>query len=181
MKREVQPFGNAVVQLRLISETDLDMTMSWRNRDDARIWFKNTQSITPDQHRAWYSQYSAKDDDFLFVVEAYGQPVGQASVYCIDWVDGVAEVGRFLVAPEAAGRGYAGLACAELLRFCADALQLKSVFLEVKENNEKAIKIYVRNGFREEARAGGIIRMTRSMNKDLVRSAYAGDASIAGR
>jgi diamine N-acetyltransferase len=154
--------------------------MRWRNRDDARIWFKNSQIITPDQHRAWFSQYSAKDDDFLFVIESQGRPVGQASVYDINRVGGSAEVGRFLVAPEASGRGYAGLACSELLRFCANTLELRSVFLEVKENNEKAIKIYARNGFREEARAGGMIRMSRPLDEGLARSAYAGTASVSG-
>jgi diamine N-acetyltransferase len=181
MKRVIQPFGNAIVQLRLISETDLDVTMSWRNRDDVRVWFKDSRIITLDQHQAWFSRYSAKDDDFLFVVEALGRPVGQASVYGINWVDGEAEVGRFLVAPEASGRGYIGLACAELLRFCGDTLNLGSVFLEVKENNERAIKIYVRNGFREHARAEGMVRMSRSLNQDLTRSAYAGDASVDNR
>jgi diamine N-acetyltransferase len=160
MKRTVKPFGNTVVQLRLIAEGDLDTTLGWRNRDDARIWFKNSQTITPDQHRAWFSQYTAWDDDFLFVIENEGVPVGQASVYGIDWEGGVAEVGRFLVAPEACGRGYIGIACGELLRFCADSLKLKSVFLQVKENNQRAIRIYARNGFLEESRAGGLLRMS---------------------
>jgi len=176
MKRPVQPFGNEVVRLRLLAEADLGMTMSWRNRDDVRTWFKNSQIITTDQHQAWFAQYSARDDDFLFVVEAQGRPVGQASVYGIDWRAGTAEVGRFLAAPEGTGRGYIGLACAELLRFCADTLHLKSVFLEVKEDNARAIGIYARNGFREEARAGGMIRMSRSLDEDTRRSAHAGDA-----
>jgi len=157
------------------------MTLAWRNRDDARIWFKNSEIITHDRHRAWFSQYSTKDDELFFVVEARGQAVGQASVSRINCVDGIAEVGRFLVAPEASGLGYIGHACAELLRFCKDALNLKSVFLEVKEDNEKAIEIYVRNGFREEARAQGMIRMSRSLNNDLARGAYTGDASVAER
>jgi len=181
MKRPVQPFGNEVVQLRLIAEADLGMTLGWRNGDDVRTWFKNSQIITTDQHRAWFAQYSARDDDFLFVVEARGRPVGQASVYGIDRQAGAAEVGRFLVAPEATGRGYIGLACAELLRFCADVLNLKSVFLEVKENNQRAIRIYARSGFREEARADGMIRMSCPLNRELSRSAYAGDASAFGR
>src|SRR5208283_4833067 len=157
MKRAIQPFGNAIVQLRLITEADLDTTMAWRNRDDVRVWFKHSQAITPDQHRAWFGHYSARDDDFLFVVEVGGRPVGQVSVYCINWVDGIAEVGRFLVAPEAKRRGYSGLAWAELLRFCSDTLHLKSVFLDVKENNESAIRIYERSGFCEQARAEGMI------------------------
>ena len=99
-----------------------------------------------------------------------GRPVGQASVYRVNWEERTAEVGRFLVAPEAAGQGYIGLACAELLRFCADTLSLKFVFLVVKENNEKAIRLYARNGFREEEsreeeRAQGMVRMSHCLNQ----------------
>ena len=181
MKRTIQPFGNTDVRLRLITEADLDMTMGWRNRDDARIWFKNSQIINEEQHRTWYSRYSTRDDDFVFVVEAQGHPVGQASVYEINWADGSAEVGRFVVAPDSGGRGYIGLACTELLRFCAETLNLKHLFLEVKENNCRAIKLYLRHGFREEARAEGMIRMVRSLNQDLAGSIYAGDASFSDR
>jgi diamine N-acetyltransferase len=181
MKQSIQAFGNTAVQLRLIAEADLDMTMSWRNRDDVRVWFKDSQLITGEQHRAWYSRYSTRDDDFVFVVEAQGRPVGQASVYGINWEDGSAEIGRFVVAPEARGRGYIGLACAELLWFCGETLNLKHLFLEVKENNERAIKIYVRNGFHELSRAEGMIRMGHSLNQHLTRSAYAGDAPVASR
>jgi diamine N-acetyltransferase len=181
MKPPIQPFGNVGVRLRLITPADLDMTMSWRNRDDVRIWFKNSEPITAEQHRTWYSQYSIRDDDFVFVVEAQGWPVGQASVYRIQWAEGSAEIGRFVVAPEASGRGFIGLACTELLRFCGETLNLKYLFLEVKENNDRAIKIYARNGFREEARAGGLIRMVRSLDQDLAGNIYAGDASISNR
>ena len=181
MKPIFHPFGNVLVQLRLMTEADLETTIAWRNRDDARIWFKNSQIITMDQHRAWFAQYALKHDDFLFVVENRNQPVGQASVYGIDWEKGIAEVGRFLVAPEAGGRGFIGLACSELLQFCQRTLNLRSVFLEVKENNERAIRIYERNGFQEEARTEGMVRMSRSLNRGLARSAYAGETAITGR
>jgi len=181
MKRAIQPFENGVVRLRLITEADLEMTLGWRNRDDVRIWFKNSQIIAWDQHLAWYSSYSNRDDDFVFIVEAQGQPVGQASVYGIDWAGAVAEVGRFVAAPEARGRGYIGLACAGLLRCCAEALNLKSVYLEVKEDNDRAIRIYARNGFCEEAKAGGMIRMSCALNQPLSGGTYASDVSVAGR
>jgi diamine N-acetyltransferase len=145
----------------------LDLTISWRNREDVRGWFKNSQIITIDQHRAWFAQYSGRDDDFVFIVEALGQPVGQASVYGIDWEKGSAEVGRFIAAPAASGRGYLGFACAELLHFCRKSLELNFVFLEVKEDNERAIRLYARNGFREEGRAHGLIRMALSLDLDV--------------
>ena len=178
MKPSIQAFGNAHVRLRLISETDLEMTRDWRNRDDVRVWFKNSNPITAEQHRSWYSQYAVRDDDFVFVVEAEGRPVGQASVYGIDRAEGSAEIGRFVAAPEARGRGYIGFACGELLRFSGEELNLKHLFLEVKENNERAIKIYVRHGFQEQARAEGMIRMVRLLSQDSVGSAWTGDALV---
>lgn len=176
MKRIVQPFGNQTVRLRLLAESDLDMTMAWRNRDDVRVWFKQSQPIAPARHRAWFAEYLARDDDFVFVVEAGGLPVGQVSVYRIQCPEGQAEVGRFVAAPGSSGRGYMTLACAELLRFCAEILKLTSVYLEVKENNERAIRMYVRHGFREEDRAEGLIRMSRSLHREQAGSLYAAEA-----
>ena len=163
MKRHVAPFGNGVVRLRLLEEKDLETTLSWRNRDEARVWFKTSSLISLEQHRAWYQSYRNKDDDFLFIIEAENKPVGQASVYGIDWNFLCAEVGRFLVAPGAGGKGYISQACGQLVQFCAETLGITYLFLEVLENNERAIRIYQRHGFIEEQRYAGLIRMSQRM------------------
>ncbi|MGO9094519.1 MAG: GNAT family N-acetyltransferase [Bryobacteraceae bacterium] len=163
MKPALQAFGSGGVKLRPLSEADLDLTLSWRNRDDVRFWFKTPDRIDPGRHRAWFAQYALRDDDFVFVVEFDGAPVGQASVYGINRAERTAEVGRFVAAPEARGSGLMDLACAELVRFCADTLQLASVYLEVKEDNARAIALYLRQGFAEEGRREGIVRMRRSL------------------
>lgn len=164
MKPSVAPFGNDAIRLRLIEERDLAMTLSWRNRDEARIWFKSSAIISADQHRSWFAAYAEKDDDLLFIVEAGGFPVGQASVYRIDRQKGGAEVGRFLAAPEQRGKTYMGQACGELIGFCADTLGLGYLFLEVLEGNERAMRLYRRNGFVEENRCDGLIRMVRLLS-----------------
>lgn len=163
MKRTVDPFGNEVVSLRLVEEKDLQTTLAWRNRDEARIWFKTSSQITFEQHQAWFYRYFDKDDDFLFVVESNGQIVGQASVYDIRWDEGSAEIGRFLVAPESAGKGYIGKACEALVVFCAETFNLQYLFLEVLEANERALRLYQRNGFAEERRYDNLIRMGRTL------------------
>ncbi|MEE1888740.1 GNAT family N-acetyltransferase [Pseudomonas carassii] len=164
MKRQVSPFGDGVVELRLLEERDLHTTLSWRNRDEARVWFKTSAPLTMDQHAGWFSKYQQKNDDFLFVVESGGMPVGQASVYAIDWEKRSAEVGRFLVAPEGSGKGFIGRACAELVTFSRDVLGLGYIFLEVLESNERAIRLYLQNGFSEEGRSDGLIRMGQSLS-----------------
>ena len=166
MKRVFSPFGGRTVRLRLIEEHDLETTLAWRNRDDARVWFKHSDVIAPEQHRAWFQSYSKKDDDFLFVVEVENKPVGQASVYDIDREKRCAEVGRFLVAPDEGGKGYISEACGELVRFCTDRLGLHYIFLEVFETNERAVRLYERNGFTEECKSDGLIRMGLSLNPE---------------
>jgi diamine N-acetyltransferase len=166
MKRDLIPFGDDIVRLRLIEERDLGTTLSWRNRDDARIWFKTTDPIPPESHKAWFQRYRDKDDDFLFIVEAQdliARPVGQVSVYGIDWGARRAEVGRFLVAPGEGGKGYMTRACQVLIDYCGGPLGLDYVFLEVFERNERARRLYETIGFSEEDRYDALIRMGRSI------------------
>lgn len=160
MKRSLRSFGNDALRLRLIEESDLHETLSWRNRDEARVWFKTSTPLTYEQHSNWFRQrYQQNDNDFLFVVEAEGKLVGQASVYDIDRQTRCAEVGRFLAAPEGAGKGYISRACAQLLLVCWNELNLDYVFLEVIESNDRAIGLYSKHGFSEEQRYDGLIRM----------------------
>jgi diamine N-acetyltransferase len=161
MKRDLVPFGDDRVRLRLLDRRDLEATLAWRNRDEARVWFKSSGQIAPADHEAWFERYRLRDDDFVFIVEADGRPVGQASVYGIDWAARAGEVGRFLVAPGEAGKGYLGRACRELVRFCHGALGLTYLYLEVLPGNDRAIHLYTRAGFVEEGRTGGLIRMGR--------------------
>lgn len=159
MKRSLGQFDAGTIRLRLIEETDLPFTLAWRNRDDTRIWFKNSEPITPEQHQTWFHRYLGKEDDFVFVVEADGQRVGQAAIYGIDWSSGKAEVGRFVSAPDHRGRGYIRQACNLLTLISWNQLGLHYLFLEVLESNEVAKRIYAANGFKEESRAEGLIKM----------------------
>ena len=159
MKRRIAPFGDGTIVLRLVERRDLETILEWRNRDDARVWFKTSDRLTLERHLAWYEGYLRRDDDFFFLVEADGRPVGQCGIYDIDGDAGRAEIGRFLVAPEMAGKGYITRSCAQLVRFGGEILNLPYLFLEVMEENTKAIRIYTRTGFVEEGRAGGIVRM----------------------
>jgi diamine N-acetyltransferase len=159
MKNTIASFGDGVVVLRLIEENDLKTILDWRNRDDARIWFKSSESISYASHRAWFDRYLQKDDDYFFLVEKDKRPVAQCSIYNIDRGKGFAEIGRFLVAPDQTGNGYVTRCCAELVRFGINDLNMSYLFLEVLEQNAKAMRIYTRCGFIEESRSGGMVRM----------------------
>lgn len=173
MKADIQPFGNELVRLRLLGEADLPITLAWRNRDSARRWFKTHDLLNAQQHMEWYRRYLSKGDDFVFIVEVDGKPVGQVAVYGVDCEQSFAEVGRFLVAPESEGNGYMTHACRELVHFSARELGLQYVFLEVFENNSRAISLYERLGFSSETSVGGILRMGMRIAAEAVGAAHA--------
>lgn len=159
MKQFIHPFGNGNISLRLLTESDLGHILAWRNRDDAKVWFKDSRVISMEQHKRWFEKYIEKENDFHFIIEVNKTAVGQASVYHICREKREAEIGRFLVAPDHEGKGYIKQACSELIKLCRDDLKLSYIFLEVIENNEKAAALYKKNGFSEEKRYDGLIRM----------------------
>ena len=158
MKR-ISAFEAGGVRLRPLASEDLEATLAWRNRDDARKWFKTADRIGLEQHSGWFERYQRKDDDLVFIVEANGVAVGQVAVYDIDFKAATAEVGRFLVAPEAAGKGYLFAACRALVDYCHAKLALRKIYLEVFEDNQRAIRIYDAIGFVGISRKDGLLYM----------------------
>lgn len=159
MKARIAPFAAQGVCLRLLRSEDLPATLAWRNRDDARIWFKTPSIITPEQHQAWFRAYEGKDDDYVFIIETKQIPVGQASVYNIKPATQSAEIGRFLAAPEHRGQGYVDTACAALIALCKTQLSLSHIYLEVLPQNQRAIRLYQHYGFAVTDRQEHLLRM----------------------
>jgi len=150
-KRIIPPIEHTSVRLRLLEEADLPLTLRWRNQDHIRRWFFFSDVISPEQHAAWFAKYAGRDDDYVFVIEeiaAQYRPVGQVSIYHIDWAAGAAEFGRLMIGEAAAaGKGLARAATEAALLVAFDVLELQSVYLEVVPDNHRAISIYQTAGF----------------------------------
>jgi len=164
-KRAIPPLVGHRVRLRLLEEPDLPHTLAWRNRDHIRRWFVYSKVIEPEQHRQWFEAYRDRDDDFAFIIEEtqdLRKPIGQVSLYRIDWDQRRAEYGRLMIGEaDAAGRGLAYEATEILLRFATTTLGLREIELEVFADNAAAIRIYTACGFRVRERSGALLHMVR--------------------
>jgi RimJ/RimL family protein N-acetyltransferase len=151
-KRGVSPIVGHGVRLRLLEADDLERTRTWRNIDDNRCWFIQSDPVGRETHQSWFESYQVRDDDFVFIVEDLEgscEAIGQASLYHIDWERGSAEFGRLLIGELAArGRGLGFEATRTLLHFGFEVWRLRRIHLEVFAHNSKAIAIYTRCGFR---------------------------------
>ena len=163
-KPELPPFEGDRIILRLLEKTDLPLTLSWRNQDDIRKWFLNTDVILKENHVAWFERYRQLDHDLVFIILAKDLdniPVGQISLYDIDWSAKTAEFGRLMIGePLAKGKGYAKDATRYLLECGIHSLGLKKISLEVKDDNEIAVAIYRTVGFTEISRKNGLVVMS---------------------
>ncbi len=144
------------------------MTLAWRNLDHIRQWFFHSDVITPEQHRAWWECYKDRDDDFVFVIEeteTLKRPVGQVSLYNIDWALGRAQFGRLMIGDaDARGKGLARLATARLVDEALGPWGLSEVYLEVLAANGSALAVYAACGFSETGRQGDNVMMSCIVN-----------------
>jgi diamine N-acetyltransferase len=164
-KRIIDPLVRGPIRLRLLEEADLAQTLAWRNQDHIRKWFFYSEVILPEQHRAWFNDYSQREDDFVFVIEqdtlqGYW-PVGQISLYHINWETKRGEYGRVMIGEaDAAGKGLAREATQAVLSIGFEILGLKEIFLEVISTNVRAIRLYKSVGFQTTEICNNTLGMT---------------------
>lgn len=162
-KRIIAPVEEGRIRLRLIEEADLGMTRKWRNQDQIRKWFIHPDVISTEQHLEWFRKYLQRDNDYLFIIEenrVLKRPVGQISIYNIDWSKKIGEFGRLLIGElKVHGTGLAKDATRLLISYSFEELGLEEIELDVFGTNKPAIAIYQACGFREISDLEGLKRM----------------------
>jgi RimJ/RimL family protein N-acetyltransferase len=151
--------------LRLLTADDTARTLAWRNQDRVRTAFVTSSIIPEATHRAWFAAYAERDDDFVFVIEERpgGRPVGQISLYGIDWTAGTATFGRLLLGElDAVGKGLASEATG-LVVALARRLGLRELRLEVFRDNRRAVALYRKHGFEPSGVQGDLLLMKRDV------------------
>lgn len=150
-----KPFPRPILSKRLtlrpLQRVDLLTTLAWRNKERVRIGFFTSRPLTSAEHQQWFSEYLDRADDFVFVIVESGsnRPIGQAALYHIDPALGVAEFGRLMIGEDDALRqGFAREATQALIEYAFEVLRLTSVHLEVRPENERAIRLYESLGFK---------------------------------
>jgi diamine N-acetyltransferase len=147
------------VTIRPLRESDAFVSVNWRNAPE--IWThtrsRPNREIRVADELAWIRAVIADDTSERFAILADGVYVG--NVYITDIADGSGEYHIFIGDRAYWGKGIAGQASREIIRYAGDVLGLRSISLEVHADNAAAVSLYQSLGFARTGRDGAFVRM----------------------
>ncbi|HSJ53585.1 MAG TPA: GNAT family protein [Anaerolineae bacterium] len=143
--------GERVI-LRAIERSDLPNYVRWLNDPAVLHYFGRFKPLSLMQEEQWYEKMLEDSTALNVAVELEGRHVGGAGLVLIDGRVGSAEVGLFIGLPELWDQGLGLDVLRTLLRFGFEQLNLHRISLRVFAENERAIHLYEKVGFRHEGR-----------------------------
>lgn len=152
-------FTGTRVYLRLLTPRDATATYaSWLNDPEVNAYLE-TKRATVDTLREYIEKKSAQSD-----TEFYGiflreddRHIGTVKLEPIDKMRGYAQIGILIGDKREWGKGYAAEVMQLLIEYCFGPLGLTEVRLGVLAQNENAIQVYEKLGFREMSRSIGAV------------------------
>lgn len=140
------------VIIRKLVESDVAISYRWRNDKEVfKYTGANYQNYIEEQcERNWLARVVKNANEYRCAIEVDGVYVG--NIYLTD-IDGVsAEYQIFIGEKSYWGQGVAIEASQQILRYAFEILKFKRVFLNVKLQNDRAVRLYNMLGFNEISR-----------------------------
>jgi RimJ/RimL family protein N-acetyltransferase len=149
-------FGRTI-RLRAIEPTDLDRFVEWFNDPEVNHHLMRFLPMSMQAEKDWYEKLQEQQEESrpLALDAREGDQwvhIGSCGLDDIDRRSRKAELGIAIGEKRYWDRGYGSDAVGTLLRHGFETLNFHRVYLYVFEDNERAIKVYLNQGFQEEGR-----------------------------
>nr|WP_051057586.1 spermidine N1-acetyltransferase [Herbaspirillum sp. B39] len=155
------------VRLRPLEREDLRFVHHLNNNATVmRYWFEEPYE-TFAEFSALFEAHIPEQNERRFIVDADGDSSGLVELVEINTVHRSAEF-QIIIAPASQGRGLAVEATRLALDYGFPVLNLHKIYLIVDRENEKAVHVYAKAGFRQE----GVLKEEFFMNgqyRDVIR------------
>ena len=136
------PYEKGRLVIRTSDVDDLTNLREWKNTH--KEYFFHKLEITPAQQEEWFSGYLLRADDYLFIVEFDGNPIGCMG---IRFKDDSWDIYNVILGKAAfGGQGLMGRSYQVMLQFAKSQIS-HPISLQVLKNNP-AIWWYEKNGFK---------------------------------
>lgn len=146
-----------LVKLRPLEMSDLERYLAWINDPEVTRFLDGARyPISRADEEAWLAGavHRTRPPDIVLAIETLEERrhIGSVSLQQVHAEDRKAALGIMIGDRSCWDRGYGADAILALLRFAFDEMNLNRVWLEVDEDNRRAIACYRKCGFREEGR-----------------------------
>lgn len=145
--------GDKVV-LRAWEPDDLPALQALRNDFPLqRQLMAQPKGSSLEQVRAWLNARAQAADAVFFIIadKTSNQPLGYVQLLDINLLHGTGRLG-ICIGPQAQGRGCGGETLTLLADYVREVFGLRKILLEVLADNQGAIRLYLRHGYREVGR-----------------------------
>lgn len=147
-------FDGKKVRLRAYRKEDIPQALEYINDPEVK---RNLVIGVPfplrlEDEEKFFENISAAKDTYSFAIETLdgSNYIGGCGMNQVDWKNRYAVVGIFIGDEQYRGKGYGSDAMRILLRFIFDEMNMNRVKLFVFSFNQRAIKSYLKCGFKQE-------------------------------
>lgn len=145
------------VRLRAAERDDVKKFCVWVNDPDVTRYLSLYLPMSGVDEENWFEAMTRRDqNEKTLVIEARNgndwKMIGNCSVFGIDPVNRLGELGIMLGEKDEWGKGYGTETMVLLVRHCFDTLNLNRAYLHVYAENKRAKRSYEKAGFVEEGR-----------------------------
>lgn len=155
------------IQLRALTQADLEKTLEWHNQEDIRdTYLGHPFPVNREKEEAWYQKILANDLPLsVFGIETAESKklIGIVMLKNINLIHREAEFGIYIGDKDEKGKGYSKIASQLALKFAFHNLGLNRVFLKVEMQNAIAAELYKKIGFFQE----GVLRKAVFKNNEF--------------
>jgi perosamine synthetase len=147
-----QNIGLLVPIVKEISQEDIHLLKEWRS--ESQKWFPSQFKVTFEGTKKWVKQalFDDKDRVLYFVLDNNGNKIGHVGLYRFDFKENLCELDNVIRGVSNVEKGIMKYACQTILNFAQDTLGIANIYLRVLSDNERALSLYSRLGFKEVQR-----------------------------
>lgn len=139
------------VKLRPLERSDLAKSIKWLNDPEIMRLLGRRHAMSMAEEEKWYEDYLKAGKSRIFaIVDENDEHIGNLGLHNIDKENRRASLGIVIGNKEMWGKGYGSAALLMALKYAFRELGLHKVSLRVFQTNKRAIKSYVRCGFKKE-------------------------------
>lgn len=141
------------VKLNSLKEEHIEDLRMLRNKDENRKCFIFSNKISKEGQQKWFENYKNKPNDYMFsvsTIKSLNKFIGSVALYNVDKEKKCAEFGRIIIDKDKINEKGIGLdTTIATCQVAFNILNLELIYLEVFEDNIKAIKTYEKAGFKK--------------------------------